>query len=50
MTMGPSDASATLVGRRPAFQVNGRDDSERLRYAKTVVARGAIYAQKSEPD
>src|ERR1700691_3385522 len=33
-----------------AFQVIDHDDSERPRYAKTVVARGAIYAQKSEPD
>jgi hypothetical protein len=38
MTMGPSDASATPVGRRPAFQVNGGDDSERPRYAKTGAA------------
>jgi hypothetical protein len=36
MTMGPSDASATPIGRHPAFQVIESDDNERPRYAKTV--------------
>jgi hypothetical protein len=45
MTKGPSDGSATMIGRRPAFQELPNQDTVYARYSKTDAYASWSYAQ-----
>jgi hypothetical protein len=47
MTIGPSDSSAAMMGRRPAFQELRDKHTGQRRHAKTAASSLTVYAQES---